>query len=295
VDRTVAMKHPFQELRAEYELLLSTARVNPTVVGALRHAAEILVRNKSQFLEVQHDTRVPAALLMGLMWRERNGDLRYYLGNGQPLTQRTTIVPIGRGPFAPPHDGAWKRGAKDAISVVHLDKTTAPWSWAYVCWKGEAWNGFGPRAHGIHTGYLWAGTNHYVRGKYVADGRWDASHVDTQLGMIPVVRRAIELDQDLEFDHASAPVVGSPSPAPTPVPEAVSGGQRGTRWLQAALNELGAHPPLRTDGSYGRASREAVRAFQHAHHLTADGLAGGETLPVIEKALTPDMRERIGV
>ncbi|MGL6071940.1 peptidoglycan-binding protein [Craterilacuibacter sp.] len=50
-----------------------------------------------------------------------------------------------------------------------------------------------------------------------------------------------------------------------------------TRWLQQALNDLGARPQLRTDGRYGPATRRAVIAFQKAARLKADGIAGPVT------------------
>jgi lysozyme family protein len=36
---------------------------------------------------------------MALAEREMSGNLHCYLGNGQRLTKRTTIVPLNRGPF----------------------------------------------------------------------------------------------------------------------------------------------------------------------------------------------------
>lgn len=276
------MNHPFQVLKSEYEALLASMSV--TRPGPVNAAAETLLKSKQAYLDVQGVTGVPAVLLMGLMWRERNGGLQYYLGNGQPLSQRTTIVPKGRGPFSPPD--AWKKGALDAIKLVHLDDNSSPWSWSYICWKGEAWNGFGPRNHGVHTGYLWAGSNHYTRGKYVSDGKWDPSFVDTQVGIIPVVETAVALDPSLAFDGAVIPrTTAATAPAPLSAPEGVDGGARGVRWLQMALNKLGEDPPLLVDDNYGKGTREAVRVFQAKHHLTTDGLAGPKTIAAIDIAL----------
>ena len=54
----------------------------------------------------------------------------------------------------------------------------------------EAFNGFGYRNFGIHSPYLWAGTNNYVAGKYASDGRFVASMVDEQLGRLGLVAEA---------------------------------------------------------------------------------------------------------
>ncbi len=55
--------------------------------------------------------------------------------------------------------------------------------------------------------------------------------------------------------------------------------------IQAALNRLGAAPPLVVDGAYGAATRAAVEAFQAEHGCFVDGWAGQETCAAIEKAL----------
>lgn len=55
------------------------------------------------------------------------------------------------------------------------------------------------------------------------------------------------------------------------------------RQLQTALNRAGA--TLTVDGDYGRKTEEAVFAFQRAHGLKADGLAGDKTW----QALSPYM------
>lgn len=58
-----------------------------------------------------------------------------------------------------------------------------------------------------------------------------------------------------------------------------------TRWLQNALNELGAAPVLAIDGDYGDATRAAVTAFQTSYYLFVDGLAGSQTDTTIEACL----------
>jgi len=53
------------------------------------------------------------------------------------------------------------------------------------------------------------------------------------------------------------------------------------RWLQEALNDLGANPKLIVDGRYGPATRRAVEIFQVAAGIVVDGIAG----PVTEAAI----------
>jgi len=59
----------------------------------------------------------------------------------------------------------------------------------------------------------------------------------------------------------------------------------GTAWLQQSLNKLGTEPPLIADGSFGPLTAAAVKAFQQAHGLEADGKVGPQTVTAIEQAL----------
>jgi len=55
--------------------------------------------------------------------------------------------------------------------------------------------------------------------------------------------------------------------------------------IQGNLNILGASPPLTVDGQLGPMSVAAIKAFQTAHGLTADGIAGPQTKTAIYIAI----------
>lgn len=57
------------------------------------------------------------------------------------------------------------------------------------------------------------------------------------------------------------------------------------KWLQTALNVLGATPPLDVDGEYGPMTKDAVLQFQKAHDLVADGWAGDATHTALQLSL----------
>jgi lysozyme family protein len=268
------MQHPYLALAPEYEnLLRSVAITRPAEVKAV---ALRLLGFKARYGAVSLATTVPIVVLATLHERESSADFRTNLAQGDPLTRPSVHVPAGRPPLRPgmSFPVTWEYAAVDAITYDRLNENSAPWTMSYACWKGEAWNGFGPRAHGIHTGYLWGGTNHYTRGKYIRDGVWDADHVDTQLGIVPIILAMAALDPSAALPLSAAPAVTIAPPLPAPI--GVGGGPHDAAWIQRRLNALG-FGPLLEDGSYGRFTRNAVRAFQAKHGLEVDGLVGPKT------------------
>ena len=103
-----------------------------------------------------------------------------HLHNGDPLDKKTVHVPAGRPlVWLPPTD--WPSSAEDALTIEGFANQT-DWSLARTLYRMEAYNGFGSRRKGINTPYLWAFSNHYTKGKYVADGKWNPDYVSTQCG-----------------------------------------------------------------------------------------------------------------
>ena len=54
----------------------------------------------------------------------------------------------------------------------------------------ERYNGTGYlRYHkNVPTPYLWSGSQHYVKGKYVSDGKWSSSAVSKQVGAAVILK-----------------------------------------------------------------------------------------------------------
>lgn len=284
------MIHPFKELRSEYASDLAHAVVTPSRAASIDSAAKKILRpgNMDVYLAACEGTTIPPSFIGALELRESDCDPTRALGQGDRWDRVSVNVPRGKGPFA-----SRLAAMKFYIHYDRLDENSSPWSWEYACWKGEIWNGLGPRAHGRRTGYLWSGTNLYDRpsgkgGKYVADGVWSSTTYDIQLGIVPVMRRIAELDGRFAIGSA-LPLVEAPPLAPTPLPSpaGVGGGPRDTLWVQKSLNiVMKLRPPLDEDNDYGRLTRGAVRAYQKARGLKQDGLAGtDETIPSLESDL----------
>lgn len=196
--------HPFDTLRPEYERELAAMRV--TRPQAVEAAARSVLRLDDHYKELSRRTGVPAALLGAIDYREDDNDPSRGIGQGDRWDRRSVNVPAGKGPFK-------SKLEADVfyVNYDHLNDNSAPWTEAYACWKGEAWNGFGYRAHGVRTPYLWGSTNLQQPGRYVRDGKFDSSQMDSQVGIVPVWRRVIELDPSMAF---GSPIPQQPEPVP---------------------------------------------------------------------------------
>lgn len=279
------MQHPFNALAGEYSGLLARMQVTrPSAVNAV--AARLVGLAKARrYADVSARQGIPQPFIATSFEREASSNFRLSPAQGDPWDRPSTHVPRGRGPFA-----SWTEAALDAYHLDGLDAIGAGnWSEERFCYEGELFNGFGYRGHGIHSPYLWAGTNNYTSGKYIADGVWSAAAIDQQLGIVPVMRRMIEIAPELAFAAkvASVPTPIEAPPAPvTDVHGIDAHGEHDTKWLQHALNTLHVDgTPLLEDGSFGRRTRGAVVAFQRTHALQVDGVAGPLTSAAIEQAL----------
>jgi len=86
--------------------------------------------------------------------------------------------------------------------------------------------------------------------------------------------------------ETAAPEMSAPAPAAPEVaePDKLSGKDR-VKWLQQALNNLGADPKLAVDGILGASTKDAVKKFQTAAGMTADGKVGPTTEAAIKDKL----------
>lgn len=271
------MATSFSALRAEYQRLLDT--MQHTRRSQADKAARQIFANGNRFIRAGQATGVPWAFIGALDMRESDNDPRAALGQGDPWSRVSTHVPKGKGPFS-----SWEDAAVFYIGYDGLDEPPAPYDMTVVCWLGEKFNGFGYRNHGINSPYLWAGTNHYERGKYVADGAWSSSAVDQQMGIIPVLAAMVEIDPETYIGGTGGGIGSGEFEAPS---------FEGTRWIQSRLNVLMvANNPnpdaldlLVVDGNYGRKTTAVVRDFQRWAGITIDGQAGPETTAAMDAKL----------
>jgi lysozyme family protein len=192
--------------------------------------AKSLVDAKKRYQAVEAKTGVPWFVIAVIHERESSQNWGRSLAQGDPWNKASVHVPAGRGPFS-----SWEEAAIDALLNCHpyLAKRK-DWSLAGVLIALEMYNGIGYASGPVdyRTGkqyppqpspYLWAGTNQYTSGKYIADRKFDPTHVDQQLGCVAMLLSMMAIDPTIAFPGAGKPADASKAaPAPKPAPPQAS-------------------------------------------------------------------------
>ena len=195
------------EMRAGYQRLWDTATVPSNRAASVDIWARSSIANRPRYEAVGAPMGVPWHFIAAVHMLESGQNFRRHLHNGDPLSARTVQVPAGR-----PVDGAppftWEQSAEDALRMrgVHQIKD---WSVPGLLFQLEGYNGWGYRKFHPETlsPYLWSFTNHYVSGKYVADGAWDPAAVSAQCGGAALIQRLLD---EKGGALGQAPVVPAP-------------------------------------------------------------------------------------
>ncbi len=197
-------KHTLSAYRQGYLALWAAARIEK--VSEARRAAEKILAHADRYKALERRTGVPWFAIGVIHMRESNCNFNAVLHNGQPIIgtgHKTTIVPIGRGPFA-----TFEEAAIDALK----DYKGATWDVPQIAFTLESFNGFGYRSKGVPSPYLWGGSSAQKRGKYVRDGVFDPNVMDSQLGAMTVLRQLCAMDTDV------AARIDGKAPAAKPAP-----------------------------------------------------------------------------
>lgn len=241
--------------------------------------AKVAFGNKARYAAIAKRAGMPDIAWVFIAcshYRESDANFNTNLGQGDPLSRKTTHVPAGWGPYTGPT--AFEDAAVDALTkAAPYAARLKDWSIGGMLTNLERYNGLGYASRGIPSPYIWAGTDQYHSGKYVRDGVFDPNEVDQQLGCAGLIMAIMQLDPTVKFDGVPS-VPDAPALAP-------AGPEKDGAWLQTALNKLGAQPPLVVDGIVGPGTRNAVRAFQLAQGIAVDGLVGPQTFDAIDRAL----------
>jgi lysozyme family protein len=184
---------------------------------------------------VEKLTGVPWYVIAVKHLREASCDFRGVLHNGEKIigkNRKTTLVPANRGPFK-----TWEEAAVDALRLKDLHRIT-DWSIERVLYECERFNGWGYHWKKRVSPYVWSGTNLYSSGKYVSDGKYSASHVDTQLGVAIVLKKLQAMGVQVDPAKPVKPAPIPPPPDIEPIPDAPEPAKPG--WLGTVWRKIGA-------------------------------------------------------
>jgi lysozyme family protein len=199
-DRPLSKSRDYANLKAEYARKFRTLTVRPQYQETVDWHMALIRKSRDRYARVEAQTGVPWFFIAVTHGLEASFNFRAHLHNGDfPLTARTRQVPAGRpSVWLPPSD--WESSAKDALRLLGYTGQK-DWSLERTLYRLEAYNGLGYRSLGVPTPYLWSFSNHYERGKYVADGKFSPTAKSQQCGAA-VLLKLLQDGGDIRLDAA---------------------------------------------------------------------------------------------
>lgn len=170
--------------RKTYAELIPTLKINEKKLIEVKLLVEKYKATRERYEVVSSLTNVPSDVLFAIHYRESSLNFKGVLHNGERIIGtglKTRLVPKGRGPFE-----SWETAAVDAMEI---EKGKFPVVWDLVgklnfC---ELYNGAGYKKKGLPSPYVMSWTSAYVKGKYVADGKFDKDFIDQQCGTAAII------------------------------------------------------------------------------------------------------------
>lgn len=306
----------------DYLALWRSMEVSPDWKKKADAVARRIIAAQNRYATVVAGTSVPWWFVAVVHAMECSLNFTEHLHNGDPLTARTVHEPSGRPPSGSP-PFSWEESATDAIAYEGLTKI-ASWPMSTVLYRWHCYNGVKNEytRRGIPTPYLWSGSQHYQKGKYIADHVFDPEKVSGQVGAAVILRSLIDLGAVVLADDAPA-VAGKPATPDNPViagnPAVATGHQAslvlplddpsfmharteldfpGTlstdlaksksnsaaiRRAQEWLNLQDCVTPI--DGGYGDSTKEQVRRFQEKNGRPQTGEIDAETWALLTEPM----------
>jgi lysozyme family protein len=165
-------------------------QVTAGMIYLVDHISQKLVAAKPRYQDVETKTGVPWPVVAVIHERESSQSWLASLAQGDPWNKISIHIPRGRGPFA-----SWEAAAEDALVVCPPHAAAwRDWTIGGALTLLEQYNGVGYYLHGMPSPYLWASTNQYSRGKYIADGHLDPNAIDHQVGCAALLARMAFID-----------------------------------------------------------------------------------------------------
>lgn len=172
----------------------NAASVVSSLEGYVDGIAERLVACKPRYETVSGRTGVMWPVIAVIHERESSQSWAASLAQGDPWNKISIHVPKGRGPFP-----SWEAAAEDALSSCPpFAARWTDWTIGGALTLLEQYNGLGYASMGRPSPYVWAATDQYVSGKYIADGHYDHNAIDHQIGVAALLARMTLIDFTIE-------------------------------------------------------------------------------------------------
>ncbi len=181
-----------KSLAEEYQRLYDSCEIKSSRFYQVDKIVDNTVKHQRRYESVSDALGIPWYFIAAIHDLESSRNFSRHLHNGDPLTRRTLHIPAGR-----PRQGSppftWEESAVDALKFKNLHRIKN-WELPRLLYELERYNGWGYRTWHpeVLSPYLWSFSNHYQKGKYVADGRWSYTAVSRQCGGAVLIRRLEE-------------------------------------------------------------------------------------------------------
>ena len=179
----------FATLRDEYAAAYAACEVRAERRGEVAYYVKRLRQGQPTYAQLGAELSIPWAFIGVIHAMECGFNFTTHLHNGDPLNARTVHVPAGR-PLGGTPPFTWSQSARDALMQKGYHQID-DWSVAHMLYLLERYNGMGYRRRGVATPYLWSFSNLYEKGKFIADGRFDADAVSRQCGAVPMLKAVL--------------------------------------------------------------------------------------------------------
>jgi lysozyme family protein len=178
---TIRRSLRFADLAEEYTAMFKAAALRSQHSQSAQWHLTMMRQSRTRYEAAGRRTGVPWFVIGAIHGLEASFNFRAHFHNGDfPLTSRTRQVPAGRpAVWLPPSD--WESSTADAMRLLGF-AGASDWSLPRTLYRLEAFNGFGYRRLGRASPYLWSFSSLYERGKFVADGRFEAGARSQQCG-----------------------------------------------------------------------------------------------------------------
>lgn len=171
----------------------NAASVLPGLIPLIDGISHRLVAAKGRYQTVEAATGVPWSMIAVIHERESSQSWTASLAQGDPWNKTSIHVPRGRGPFM-----SWEGAAVDALkNCPPYAALNDDWTIGGTLTLLEEYNGLGYASMGLPSPYIWASTDQYKRGKYIADGHFDPNAIDHQVGCASLFARMSLIDPSI--------------------------------------------------------------------------------------------------